>query len=130
MTGGDVRQVFEAILPQEAIGQFCRERGVMERQRKLHLGMLVRATVTIRDACATSTRLPAGGRPLSSSPGLISTPSWRTTSYSSTAGPSMPMCMWAGPSVRCIPAWWGPYTHRGPCCPDTSTPGPRVTASR
>jgi putative transposase len=45
MTGEDVHQVFEAILPQEAIERFCRECGVIERQRKLHLGMLVRAMV-------------------------------------------------------------------------------------
>jgi putative transposase len=45
MTGEDVRQVFEAILPQEAIDRLCRECGVIERQRKLHLGMLVRAMV-------------------------------------------------------------------------------------
>ena len=45
MTGEDVRHVFEAILPQEAIARFCRECGVIERQRKLHLGMLVRAMV-------------------------------------------------------------------------------------
>jgi Transposase DDE domain len=45
MTGEDVRHVFEAILPQEAIDRFCRACGVIERQRKLHLGMLVRAMV-------------------------------------------------------------------------------------
>jgi putative transposase len=45
MTGEDVRQVFEVILPQEAIDRFCRACGVIERQRKLHLGMLVRAMV-------------------------------------------------------------------------------------
>jgi putative transposase len=45
MTGEDVHQVFEAILPQEAIDRFCREGGVIERQRKLHLGMLARAMV-------------------------------------------------------------------------------------
>jgi Transposase DDE domain len=45
MTGEDVRHVLEAILPQEAIDRFCRECGVIERQRKLHLGMLVRAMV-------------------------------------------------------------------------------------
>ena len=45
MTGEDVRQVFEAILPQEAIDRLCRECGVIERQRKRHLGMLVRAMV-------------------------------------------------------------------------------------
>jgi hypothetical protein len=45
MTGEDVRQVFEAILPQEAIDRLCRECGVIERQRQRHLGMLVRAMV-------------------------------------------------------------------------------------
>jgi putative transposase len=45
MTGEDVRQVFEAILPQEAIDRVCRECGVIARQRKLHLGMLARAMV-------------------------------------------------------------------------------------
>ena len=45
MTGEDVRQVFEAILPQQDIEQLCAQCGVIERQRKLHLGMLVRAMV-------------------------------------------------------------------------------------
>ena len=45
MTGEDGRQVFEAILPQEASDRFCRECGVIERQRKLHRGMWVRAMV-------------------------------------------------------------------------------------
>jgi hypothetical protein len=45
MTGEDVHQVFEAILPPEAIDRFCRACGVIERQRKRHLGMFVRALV-------------------------------------------------------------------------------------
>ncbi len=45
MTGEDVRQVFEAILPQEEIDRLCVPCGVIERQRKRHLGMLVRAMV-------------------------------------------------------------------------------------
>jgi putative transposase len=45
MTGEDVRQVFEAILPQQEIERVCVQCGVIERQRKLHLGMLVRAMV-------------------------------------------------------------------------------------
>jgi putative transposase len=45
MTGEDVRQVFEAILPQQEIERLCAQCGVIERQRKLHLGMLVRAMV-------------------------------------------------------------------------------------
>jgi putative transposase len=45
MTGEDVRQVLEAILPQEEIDRLCVQFGVIERQRKLHLGMLVRAMV-------------------------------------------------------------------------------------
>jgi putative transposase len=45
MTGEDVRQVFEAILPEQDIERLCRQCGVIERQRKLHLGMLVRAMV-------------------------------------------------------------------------------------
>ena len=45
LIGEDVHQVFEAILPQEVIDRFCREWGVIERQPKLHLGMLVRALV-------------------------------------------------------------------------------------
>lgn len=45
MTGEDVRQVFEAILPQVEIDRLCVQFGVIERQRKLHLGMLVRAMV-------------------------------------------------------------------------------------
>jgi DDE family transposase len=45
MTGEDVRQVFEAILPQGEIDRLCVQFGVIERQRKLHLGLLVRAMV-------------------------------------------------------------------------------------
>ena len=45
MTGEDVQQVFETILPQQDIERLCAQCGVIERQRKLHLGMLVRAMV-------------------------------------------------------------------------------------
>ena len=45
MTGEDVQQVFEAILPQQEIERLCAQFGVIERQRKLHLGMLVRAMI-------------------------------------------------------------------------------------
>ena len=45
MTGEEVRQVFEAMLPQEEIDRLCQQCGVIERQRKLNLGMLVRAMV-------------------------------------------------------------------------------------
>jgi Transposase DDE domain len=45
MTGDEVRQVFEAILPQEEIGHLCGQFGVIERQRKMNLGMFVRAIV-------------------------------------------------------------------------------------
>jgi hypothetical protein len=38
MTGEDVRQVFEASLPHEAIEDLCVQFGVIERQRKLDLG--------------------------------------------------------------------------------------------
>jgi hypothetical protein len=45
MTGDEVQQVFEAILPQEEIDRLCQQCGVIERQRKLTLGMFVRAMV-------------------------------------------------------------------------------------
>jgi putative transposase len=45
MTGEDVREVFETILPQQDIARLCAPCGVLERQRKLHLGMLVWAMV-------------------------------------------------------------------------------------
>ena len=45
MTGEDVRHMFEAMLPQDEIDRLCVQCGVIERQRKLHLGMLVRAMV-------------------------------------------------------------------------------------
>jgi hypothetical protein len=45
MTGEDVREVFETILPQRDTERLCVQCGVIERQRKLHLGMLVRAMV-------------------------------------------------------------------------------------
>jgi hypothetical protein len=45
MTGDEVRQVFEAMWPQEEIDRLCQQCGVIERQRKLNLGMFVRAMV-------------------------------------------------------------------------------------
>ena len=45
MTGDEVRQVFEAMWPQEESDRLCQQVGVIERQRKLNLGMLVRAMV-------------------------------------------------------------------------------------
>jgi putative transposase len=45
MTGDDVREVFEAILPQEEIDRLCVDCDVIARQRKMNLGMLVRAMV-------------------------------------------------------------------------------------
>ncbi|MGH8066218.1 MAG: IS4 family transposase [Candidatus Entotheonellia bacterium] len=45
MTGDDVRTVCEQMLPQEAIDRLCQQCGVIERQRKLSRGMLVRAMV-------------------------------------------------------------------------------------
>jgi putative transposase len=45
MTGDDVRTVFEQMLPQDEIDRLCQQCGVIERQRKLNLGMLVRAMV-------------------------------------------------------------------------------------
>src|SRR5437899_5600166 len=45
MTGDEVREVFEAILPQEEMEHLCQQFGVIERERKLNLGMLVRAMV-------------------------------------------------------------------------------------
>jgi hypothetical protein len=45
MTGDEVRHVFEAMWPQEEIDRLCQQLGVIERQRKLHLGMFVRAMV-------------------------------------------------------------------------------------
>lgn len=45
MTGDEVRQVFEAMLPQDVIDRLCQQYGVIAHQRQLHLGMLVRALV-------------------------------------------------------------------------------------
>jgi hypothetical protein len=45
MTGDEVRHIFEAMLPQEEIDRLCQQVGVIERQRQLNLGMLVRARV-------------------------------------------------------------------------------------
>src|SRR5262245_47917780 len=45
LTGADVRQMLEAMLPHAAINRLCLECGVIARQRKLNLGMLVRAMV-------------------------------------------------------------------------------------
>lgn len=45
MTGDEVRQVFEAMLPQPELDRLCKQFGVIERARKLNLGMFVRAMV-------------------------------------------------------------------------------------
>ena len=45
MKRNDVPQEFDAILPQQEIERLCAQCGVIERQRKLHPGMLVRAMV-------------------------------------------------------------------------------------
>jgi hypothetical protein len=45
MSGDEVRHVFEAMLPQAEIDRLCAQFGVIERQRKLQLGRLVRAMV-------------------------------------------------------------------------------------
>jgi hypothetical protein len=45
MTGDEVRSVFEAMVPQEESDRLGQHLGVVERQRKLNLGMLVRALV-------------------------------------------------------------------------------------
>lgn len=45
MTGDEVRAVFEQMLPQEEMNRLCQQWGVIERQRKLNLVMLVRAMV-------------------------------------------------------------------------------------
>jgi hypothetical protein len=45
MTGDEGRQVFEAMLPQGEIDRLCAQFGVIERQRKWQVGMLVRARV-------------------------------------------------------------------------------------
>jgi putative transposase len=45
MTGDEVREVFEAMLPQQEIDRLCKQFGVIERERKLNLGMFVRAMV-------------------------------------------------------------------------------------
>ena len=45
MTGDEVREVFEAMLPQEEIDHLCEQFGVIARQRTLNLGMFVRAMV-------------------------------------------------------------------------------------
>jgi hypothetical protein len=45
MTGDDVRQVFEAMLPQAEMDRLCATFGVIERERQLNLSMFVRAMV-------------------------------------------------------------------------------------
>jgi len=45
MTGDEVREVFEAMLPQQELDRLCTPFGVIARERKLNLGMCVRAMV-------------------------------------------------------------------------------------
>lgn len=52
-TGEDVQQVFEAIVPQQDIARLC---GMIEPQRKLHLGMLVRAMIIAAGTASRATQ--------------------------------------------------------------------------
>jgi putative transposase len=45
MTGEEVRPVLESMRPQDEVDRLCQQCGVIERQRQLDLGMLVRAMV-------------------------------------------------------------------------------------
>ena len=45
MTGEEVRAAFEQMLPQDELNRLCQQCGVIERQHKLNLAMLVRAMV-------------------------------------------------------------------------------------
>jgi hypothetical protein len=45
MTGDEVRHGFEAMWPPEEIDRLCAQFGVIKRERKLKLGMFVRALV-------------------------------------------------------------------------------------
>lgn len=62
MTCDEVRQVLETMLPKEEIDWLCQELGVVQRQRKRNLGMLVRAMVisagTPGDACQAEVLRP------------------------------------------------------------------------
>ncbi len=45
MTGKDAQEVFEEVLPSALIEEWCKELGVVERERKLEIGALVRSMV-------------------------------------------------------------------------------------
>jgi hypothetical protein len=57
MTGDEVRQVFEPMLPQQKIDGRCQQFDVIERERKLNLGMFVRAMVILAGTRGAPTRL-------------------------------------------------------------------------
>jgi hypothetical protein len=46
MTGGEVHMLFRVALPQGGIDRLCAELSVIERQRKLNLGIFLRAMVS------------------------------------------------------------------------------------
>ena len=76
MTGAGVREIMEAVLPTEEIERLCRELGVVERERKLEVAVLARATVLAagtpsgaRQADVLRTYVESGGPPVARSAG-------------------------------------------------------------
>ena len=64
MTGDEVGQVFETRFPQEEIDRLCQPCGVIERPRKLDLGMVVRAVVISARTCGGAYRASMPSRTL------------------------------------------------------------------
>ncbi len=71
MTGDDVREVFEAILPEEALREIIEESGLQERERKMEARLLLRSIVLAaptghggRQADILAAYLQSGGRPI------------------------------------------------------------------
>ncbi len=107
MTGAEVREVMEAVLPAEEIELLCRELGVVERERKLEVAVFARSMVLAagtpsgaRQADVLRAYVESGGTPVARSAGyrwfdealerLMATLSERAMAYARTMELDLP----------------------------------------
>lgn len=76
MEGKDVKEIMESVLPTEEIDRLCRELGVVERERKLNVGLFVRTMVLAagtpsgaRQSDVLRSYVESGGAPVARSAG-------------------------------------------------------------
>ena len=76
MEGKDVKEIMESVLPSDEVELLCRELGVVERERKLNVGLFVRTMVLAagtpsgaRQADVLRSYVESGGSPVARSAG-------------------------------------------------------------